>query len=572
MTKYILLASTFALGYFVKAQDNVEIDVPGNREIEPAFRIVESPKIIDTVLPYSEVEYPLLSLKYETSIQLERIEAASVKLNQKLPQLYNSYVKIGIGSTLMPLGEIYYNSTRSRKYIYGAHLKHLSSFGNINGYAPAQFDRTGLNLFGGINEQKYTVRGDFNLNTRGLHWYGFENENADRDSIHQRFTETGTQFSFASHAKDSASVNYKVGLAYANFHDHKSDIDSLAAWRGRENYVGVTSSFWYKMGKETFATDFNIRYNGYRYGEKDNSLSAVDTAIFRNNTIVNLKPSITTFLQDNKFKAQVGVDITLDAVKGKSRVYIYPQAEVKYSMFNDILIPYAGIKGGLKQTTFKSLSLENDFILSNVNLRNEHNALNAFIGIKGTLTKRIGFNASASFAHYKNKALFVTDTLYARGNQFRVIYDTMNITTLEGSLSYQMTEKLKIDAIGRFYSYNARNNTYAWNLPQFQLILRGNYNLYDKFIVNLDMTYEGGRKALVYEKWNTDTEGVTEENGQLAKSLGFIADVNLGVEYRYNKRISAFVQLNNLAAQRYKRWYNYPVQGFQVMGGFTFRF
>ena len=88
-------------------------------------------------------------------------------------------------------------------------------------------------------------------------------------------------------------------------------------------------------------------------------------------------------------------------------------------------------------------------------------------------------------------------------------------------------------------------------------------------MIDLDLNLEQGRRALVYDSLETN---VTLENGQLAKSLGFIADVNLGLEYRYNKRISAFLQLNNLASQRYMRWYNYPVQIFQVMGGVTFRF
>lgn len=551
-----------------KKSDEENIIVIANRKVPQAYRLVESPKIIDTVIPQSEVQYPLLSLKYETAIKMDTIEPATVKLVDKLPQLYNTYVKIGIGSTFMPLGEIYYNNTRSRKYMYGGSLKHLSSFGNIKGYAPAQFDRTALNLYGGVNEKNYTLRGDFIMNNRGLHWYGFPNENADRDSIHNRFNEIGTQFSFASHKKDSASLNYKVGISYFNFHDKKSKVDSLAKWKGRENYFAVNSSFWYKMGKEVFAADFNVRFNGYKYGEKDAGLNSLDTGIVSNNTVVNLKPTVTTFAFDNKLKAQIGVDITLDA-REKTKLYLYPVAEVKYSMFDDILIPYAGIKGELKQNTFKSMSLENEFILSNIQLQNEHNALNAFVGIKGTLTKRIGFNASIGFSNHKNKALFVTDTVYAKGrNQFRVIYDTMNITTIEGSLSYQMSEKLKIDGIGRFYSYNARNNAFAWNLPQFNFIARGSYNLYDKFLVTLDMSYEGGRKGLVYDAG----ENITLEDGQFAKKLGFIADVNLGVEYRYNKRISAFLQFNNLAAQRYQRWYNYQVQGFQVMGGLTFRF
>jgi hypothetical protein len=571
MFKYSLLITVLFTSWVSFAQNKIDeesIIVTASRKIPPAYRISESPKIIDTVIPQTEVEYPLLSLKYETSIQLDTIEPATVKMIDKLPQLYNSYAKVGIGSTFMPMGEIYYNNTRSRKYVYGAHLKHVSSFGNIKGYAPAQYDRTNLNVFGGIYENDYTLQGEFINNNRGIHQYGFKDEKANRDSIQNRFNEVGFQFSYASHKKDSANLNYRVGIAYFNFHDKKSKIDSLVNWRGRENYVAATSSFWYQLGKEVFNADVNIRYNGYKYGEKDASISLVDTGIVNNNTIFNLKPSITTYAMNNKLKAQVGVDITMDAHQ-KAKFYIYPIAEVKYSMFDDILIPYAGVKGGLKQNTFKSMSYENPYILSNMDLQNESNTLNAFIGFKGTLTKRISFNASASFSNHKNKALFITDTLYsARKNQFRVIYDTMNITTIEGSLSYQMAEKLKIEGVGKFYSYATKVNTFAWNLPQFQLIARGSYNLYDKFLIHLDLNFEGGRRALVYAK----EANTTLENGQYAHKLGFIADANLNVEYRYNKRISAFLQFNNFAAQKYQRWYHYPVQGFQVMGGVTFRF
>ena len=53
---------------------------------------------------------------------------------------------------------------------------------------------------------------------------------------------------------------------------------------------------------------------------------------------------------------------------------------------------------------------------------------------------------------------------------------------------------------------------------------------------------------------------------------GLIADANLHLEYRYNRRVSAFIQFNNIANQKYQRWMNYPVYGFQVLGGVTFGF
>ncbi|MFN5147738.1 MAG: hypothetical protein ACK5EK_01905 [Flavobacteriia bacterium] len=544
----------------------------GYREIEPAYRMTESPGIIDTTITTPVLEYPLLVLQHETSIAVEKIDAATIKTDPKLPQLYNTYVKVGVGTELMPLGEVYFDSKRSRKYVYGAHAKHLSSFGNFENYAPAQFDRTKVGLYGALNEKNYTLRSDLHYNNQGLHYYGWKipTDSVDRNTIAQRFQDVGGSFMFASHKKDSANLNYNVGIEYNNF-SSKKPIDETTEdiWRARENYFAFKSGGWYKYEKHVFAADFNVRYNGYKYGELyDTNTMILDSGIVLNNTIVNLRPTISTYLKDNRFKAKIGLDFVIDS-HNETKAHIYPVAELKYSLFNDIFIPYLGLRGGLKQMTYKSVVSENEFTLTNINMRNENTVIDLYGGFKGTLSRRMSFNVSASFARIQDKAFFVTDTMFSVGNKFNVIYDTLSLTTIEGSLSYQLIEKLKVDGVGRLYSYSLLNNSYAWNLPQWQAILRGSYNLYDKFLVNLDLNFEGGRRALVYDATEED---VTEENGQLAKQLGLIADINLGLEYRYNKRISAFVQLNNVASQRYNRWYNHPVQIFQFMGGLTARF
>lgn len=571
MKKYILF-SFVGLSSLLFGQGGPDVIVTGTgmRQVEPAYRMTESPKIIDTMIATPVIDFPLLVLQQPTKIEVEPINPATIKTEQKLNQLYNTYVKVGIGTELMPLGEVYFDSKRTRRFVYGVHAKHLSSYGNFNDYAPAQFDRTKVGLYGALNEKNYSLNGDLHYNNQGLHYYGWKipTDSVDRKTTAQRYQDIGGAFSFASHKKDSANLNYKVGIEYNNFGSKKPLEDSLSDWRARENFFAVNSSAFYKMGKEIYAADFNIRYNGYKYGEVgDTNTSIIDTGIVLNNTIINLKPTISTYLFNNRFKAKIGVDIVIDAAV-KTKAHIYPVAELKYSMFNDIFIPYVGLRGGLKQTTFKSLTADNEFVLPNVAMRNENTAIDVYGGIKGTLSKRMSFNLSASFARVQNKALFVTDTTYSVGNKFNLLFDTLNLTTIEGSLSYQLNEKLKIDGIGRFYSYGLLNNTYAWNLPQWQAIARGSYNLFDKFLVNLDLNFEGGRKALVYAM----EDDVTVENNQFTKTLGLVADINLGLEYRYNKRLSAFVQMNNLASQRYNRWYNHPVQIFQFMGGITARF
>lgn len=564
-TILILILQSFVFG---QGGPEITIQTIGDRSVEPAHRRTTQPQVVDTVFPTPSTQYPLLSINYEPSFEISKIEPAKVNLTPKLPQLYNGYARLGIGSILMPLAEVYYNNGRSRRLNYGIHAKHHSSMGKMRDVGPANYDLTNLRAFAGINERKYSWNVGGFYQTQGLHYYGYPNLNAPKDSIKQRFNTFGLNGGFDSHEHDSLGFNWRVNLEYHHLNDLKPKADSISDWHARENFIGIRSGIDYKWGKEIYAVDFDVLYNGYKYGKEFDTLyHASDSGVVINNTVIRLKPSISTYSKDQRLKAKIGVDLTA-SLGSKSKVYIYPNAEVKYSLFNDILIPYAGVSGGLTQMTFQTLTNENPFVMSGVNLQNEHKAIDGYAGIKGTLSKRIGFNASISFAHYKNKALFVNDTLLSNSTRFKVIYDTMNITTIEGSIYYQLKEKVKLDLIGRYYSYNARNNIYAWNLPQLQIILRGNYNLYDKFILTADINLMGGRRAQVFAPGND----VYEENNQYAVKLGFIADANIGVEYRYNKRISAFLNFNNVAAQRYKRWYNYPTQGFQVMGGVTFRF
>ena len=554
-----------------KEEDRDSIIVEVKREVEPAVRIGSQPRLIDTVVNYKVIEYPMMALKYETVVTTEPIVPANVKLSEnKMLKLYNGYVKVGIGSPIMPLGEVYYNNTRSRKYVYGANIKHISSFGQLKGYAPAQFDRTNYNLFGGIKQLNYSILGDFRFNNYGVNRYGVMRPAADQDSINQRFKEMGAGIKFHSHKMDSLRLNYMISLDYANFKDKPVTEN----WFGNENTITSLNSFWYRKGKEIFGVDVNVFQNHYLYGNTDNKLTKLDSAIDYTNTQVSLKPNITSLFSGKKLKAQIGVDVTMSLTKNTpTLVTLYPLLDIKYALFDNLIIPYVGVKGGMKQGTFKSLAIQNPFLQSNPELRNESTPYNAFLGVRGIITKQLEFNICANYSEVRNKALFVSDrdTNNRNLNQFRAIYDTMNIFTAEATAAYQLNEKLKLDATGRFFNYSMiKHNSYAWNLPTYQFIVRGSYVFQNKFIFTLDLNGEGGRKALIYD--TTDKDKTTIEDNQIAKELGLIIDANVGVEYRYTNRISAFLQCNNVAAQQYFRWYKYPVQAFQIMGGVTFRF
>ncbi|MEN9743490.1 MAG: hypothetical protein RLZZ65_1295 [Bacteroidota bacterium] len=545
-----------------------------NQQVEPASRILEFPKIIDSVKASPVKDYPLLFFQAQTKILLDTIEAATVETTEKMAQLFPFYVKAGIGSVTMPMAEIRYGSDQSRNWHYGANINHLSSFGDIKDrnkvlYAPAQYDRSGAHVYGRYNERNYQIKADGYYQNNGFHYYGIPLDSSTTiaaDSISQRFQLSKGTAEYIWLRGDSARLNLSFQGAYQNF--LTQPLDSTKLFRSRENNVQFKTRAWYNYKYEYFYADLGLRYNNYKRGFIDTVVAPGDTGFVRNNTIIDFKPGVWTQALNDRLKVELGVTITGDVHANGTDFYVYPNAEFKYSLFNNIFIPYVGLKGGLKQNTLQGLTSVNPFIRTNVELRNEHNPYDIYGGFKGTLSQQLSFNLGVHFMHIENKAFFVTDTNGIYNNYLTVKYDTLSQTTFEGSVSYQNGEKLKIDVLGRYNSYLLYHEAFAWNLPVLQFQARGSYQLHNKFYGQLDANIETGRRALVA----SDTPEALSENGQYYVNLGTIVDVNLGLEYRYTPRFSVFLQANNLAAQRYNRWYSYPVQPFQVMGGITARF
>lgn len=554
----------------VFAQD-VILQGKTRRQVEKAQRIATKPVIDESVTQQKVTEYPLLSVNYKTTTEVDRIEPATIKIKEQLDPLYTTYVKLGFGSKIMPLGEVYFNNTRSRKYIYGASVKHLSSWGNLPKYERSTFDRTAFNAYGGINDKRYQLLGNFNYRNQGLHYYAIQApvDSFPKDSIRQRYNDIGFDVTFKSNAKvDTFGLNYQVGLKYNHFNTLKPKADSLKDWRGREHYIDINALVDYSLKENSYGVGLDIVHNNYRYGNRYDSISPIDTAIIRPNTLIRLKPSFKTYLWGDKFRAVVGLDLTLNIGDNKFKVHVYPNAEVRYALFDGMFIPYVGIRGGMKHNTLKSLTLENEFIRPNLKMLNENTQFDVYGGFKGSIINGLSFNIGASYAMIRNYAMFVNDTVYSHGNRFDVIFDSIKMLTIQGSMSYQLKEKLKVDVIGTYRYYDLRHNAFAWNKPDFELMTRAYYNLFDKFYVNFDFKLELGRKALMYEAG----EKIMEKKGQYYTKLNPIYDFNLGFEYRYTRRLSVFLQVNNIAAQRYQRWYNAPVHSIQVLGGLTFRF
>lgn len=538
----------------------------GERIITPAYRITENPSIVDTVIPSPTMNYPLLKRQMQTDIIVSPIEPSKVKIVDKLDKLYPGYVRLGIGNYASPLGEIYYNSMRNRKANYGVAIKHNSSFGNIKDYAPSSFDLTQGRLFGDFFTNQFRLQPELNYMNHGYHYYGILDTAGliPKDSLRNRVQGIGGGFKFSNYtSRDSAILLYSIFTNYNYFHEFQATTDSLGL-NGKNHTFVIGTDMKYRFKKNIFSGKFDINYNQYNYNFADTSFAVGYSSHEQKNWLIHLRPTISTY--GDKWKITYGVDLNIDTPSDTVFKPV-PVIEARYSLFNDMFIPYIGIDGGVKQNSFQTLNRENEFILNRLRLYNTR-TMNFYGGFKGTLSKTISFNLGASYKLIDNQVLFVNDTIYSDNYKFNTVYNDLNVLTIDGSFSYQNKEKLKIDLLASYNNYSSDINgpvyQFPWHLPTYVITLRGNYNLFEKIYVKLDFTLKGGRFS---PSTLFDADPATDN-----VDLGILADANFHVEYRYSKRLSAFLQFNNLAAQRYQRWYGYPVQGFQVMGGLTFGF
>lgn len=514
--------------------------------ITDANKINDNPSYSDSTKKLPVSAYRINSKKINTSFDVEPIQAAQM-VGEPLTKLYNALVKIGIGTYTTPYGELWYNSLRSKTSSYGVRLKHLSSSATLKDYGFAGYSDNEVSLYGKKFLKEHTLLGNFDYARNVVHFYGFNAALNDisKDSTLQCFNLFSGNAQLISHYTDLKRLNHDIKLKYYNLTDN---------YKTSENNIKATGLLQTSIGKEVLKVNAGIDY--YNYKTKNDTV---------NNTIISVNPNFIA--TGEKYRANIGVIGVVD-IFAKSKFYFYPNVDFSYNVFDNIIIPYAGITGGLQKNSFKSFTDQNPFVLSELAMVNSNRKYEAYGGIRGTLSSTTSFNARAGYSNIADMALFVNDTTEALRNKFGVIYDGGSVLNIRGEVSYQQREKLRISLRGEYFNYKMKTELKAWYKPQVEIAVSAHYNLRDKITVKMDLFYIDNQFAKTFV---TDTISITGQK-VVAKELKGIFDANIGFEYRYTKKLAFFLNFNNIANVRYYRWSNYPTQRFSFMGGLSYSF
>ena len=531
------------------------------------------PEPIDTILPDRPVSFDVLPVKANIDAKVDSLVAVKLDVKQSQQKLYKGFVKAGFGLYTTPLGELYYDQTRSRDNAWGLHVKHMSSAGGINDVGPSRYSFNNIDGYYNHYIRNHEIGGRLMYDRRRVSYYGYASTDSledviantadvPEDALKQFYNDIGFAARIRSLYKDSTLIAHDIGLEVHNY-------SSLS--ESNETNVRITADLSKAEQGDRYGLGILIDNNAYRgvlsngvFGEV-RSTALGDLRI--NGTLIGLTPSITR--HGDKYMVRVGAGIYIDA-QGKTSFHFFPRAYASYSLFDDILVPYIGLEGERRRNSFRSLTRENPWLIGTPDLQNSSQLYDFYGGLRGSFSSRIGFDVRLSLSAIEDRPLFVSAPNAPFGDRFAAVYDRVGVFNMSGELSYRMDDALRIKGRIDVTNYTMDDELEAWNLPPYQLTLGATYSMQDKLIVTAEALFLGQRKAGYY----TNPSDASSEIIIPPKTIdldGFL-DLHLGLEYRYTKRLSVFLDMSNLSASKYERWVRYPVQRGLLLGGATYSF
>lgn len=529
--------------------NDVQVIAPYQPTISDAYKINYLPVIKDTAKVEALFDYSIESKQVKTDFEVEPIAAATM-LGEPLTKLYRSNIKFGFGNHLTPMLDFNYSTLRSKTKLLGVNLGHLSSNSNIklsdDIKSNADYSNNYIDVFGKFFFKTSTLSSDLYCKRDVVHYYGYNVERDSSDIYHslnenswkQRFINAGGNIRYNSNHADSSHLNYNILLNV----DYIEDINAINQ-----------KSF-------NLKPQFNKFYDDNLIGVDLEIASYLKTSIVNppSNTLVKIKPWASMF--GDKWRATAGLNLTTNVIDGTASYHFYPKIDLQYNIADNILIPYIGFNGDIIANDFKKSIFENPFLNPLIDIANSNLKKNIYTGVRGSLSSKTTFNIRGSYSEIDNEHFFVNslspDSIFE--NTFDVVYDKVDLMNAYGEILTKPSDKLSFLLKGNYYYYKTYNIEKAWHKPQYDVTLNTKYNLRNKIVVNADVFVIGKRFA----KSNNPTIDYYE--------LSEIVDVNLGIEYRYSKILSAFVKFNNLTSSKYQKWNFYPSQRFNFIAGFSY--
>lgn len=543
--------------------------------VNDAFKIKQKPSEKDTIkqkrrpVSYSFIDVPVASTFTPAKGTASGVRMAPPK------KLYENYARFGAGNFSTILADFYSNFDLNPERNVDIEFSHISSQGGIdNVIIDDDFSNTSVGLNLTSKDRGFEWNSGIDLNHREVNYYGLSDEfisslsqdelnSIDSKQIYTRLSAYGGIDFYDLYLKT-------VEVKLQNFSDDYSNseqvikIEPLVEIPLRNQNLTIEGDFSYLNGGFETVTfmPFEIDYQQLQAGV---------------NPFVNLN------YENVSLKLGAKSVFYTDLETSSSEVFFYPDVEAEFLLNQETIKINLGVNGDLQQNTYEQFSSQNPFVSPILVVRPSDQTYNAFAGFSTKLLDNLSLSAQANYSSTTDYAFFISNpsnefissTPNRRGfdyqNSFSVVYDELDIFSVSADLTYQIQSDFTIGFLGKYSNYSTSEFKEAWNLPEIEFKSYVNYDFTKNWSFSASLFYVGDRKDNV-ASLTTFPSGDVAINDEFVNTVDGFLDMNASVEYKINKRFSAFVNVNNLFDNSYNRWQNFEIQGLQVLGGLIYQF
>lgn len=547
----------------VVAQDgnpnlNQEVIAVGERELQvkEVFKQAFFPTEEDTVVRKKDSEYQIDPVIYKTRYVPDTIIPANLRILEPLGSLNRFYARAGAGLYTTTFADVYYNSLRNRKTGLAIAYNHRASQGGIDSLPNnGAFSNNKINLAGRLIGRKAKADGSV------------EFESIIRNLIQPQFTDAN----IADNIRDS-KTSYEIIRATANVEKAENRKNSLAlGLNSNINYTNfyddteigfrLKGSASKTMGNEKFKAELTTDYNNFG----DNPINS--------STIVKLSPSVET--STKKFYVKAGLSLQTNISNDNSNFSFFPNIAVRAILWENYFTPYASFTGDYLRNNLSSILPQNPYLYNELTLLNTREKINLNLGARVRLGKKASFDLNYRYRTYDDY-LFYTQALFSTGEDngvYTFTYDGLKQSTVALEFAVIISNKMNLLVKSEYHSYSTDSISEAFYLPNFNSEWVLEYSIRKKFLINMGLSIIGSRQSgEQFVSSGGSSEPFILVRAPISTELKPYADLSLGFEYRYNRRLSAFIDFNNVLNAKYQVYKPYPAQLFGVLGGLSYTF
>ena len=488
----------------------------------------------DTIKPKMNYTVPAQNLFY--AYQPISLRPLALQQDTNLYLGIRNYIKVGYGNYSTPYVNAGFSFGDGKKMVVNLYANYISSKGKIANQDYTQLQIKANAIFFTPKNEVY-VGAQLSQNNNYLYGYNHSLYTFKKDSVRQQFQDLVLTGGVRNTTSGEYGISYNPNITVINF-TNKNKVNESTVIANAPITKTFGDAFMLKIDAKADITSYTTK-------------NLASNIKFSNN-VFQIAPSIA--ISSPRFSINAGIVPTWNNGVFVWLPNVFAEAQVKEKTF----LIQAGWIGRYTKNTYRNLTALNPF-LTTIPFQKNTKEIEYYGGIKATVGKHFSFNLKGGIVSFNDMPLFINDT--ATDNKAFNISNEKSVQSLRihGDLSFINQDKFTLTAGLTFNGYTLlQSNAKAWNTVPMEITSSLRWWAFKQVLLKADLYAFSGGNYLT--------------KGNKAQSFSGGTDISVGAEFKVNNRFSAWIDINNIANQKYQRWHAYEVYGLNLLGGIRVSF